>query len=138
SFALLVLACGLWAGTALAQVGPTAATPTAFETYSYYDAVGAQPSPSDNAPPVVMQAPEATCAPACDSGCCSSLFDGCGILGRFPCGCCLSDLGEPCRLYKPCCEDSQWSGAGWLAQGYVWNPYHPADRFNGPMTWNDR
>jgi len=47
-------------------------------------------------------------------------------------------MGEPCRLWKPCCEDSQWSGAGWLAQGYVWNPYQPTDRFNGPMTWNDR
>jgi len=27
---------------------------------------------------------------------------------------------------------------GWLAQGFVWNPYQPNDRFNGPMTWNDR
>jgi hypothetical protein len=50
----------------------------------------------------------------------------------------LEDLGEPCKLWKPCCEDSQWSGAGWLAQGYVWNPYQPDDKFNGPMTWNDR
>ena len=27
---------------------------------------------------------------------------------------------------------------GWIVGGYVWNPYRPADRFNGPATWMDR
>jgi hypothetical protein len=84
------------------------------------------------------------CSPCAGSCCGSCCDDGCGGCGPFgcglcwPCGCKLEDLGEACKLWKPCCEDSQWSGAGWLAQGFVWNPYQPNDRFNGPMTWNDR
>ena len=81
------------------------------------------------------------CSGPCSGSCCDNCCDSCGILGLgfcWPCGCKLEDLGEACKLWKPCCEDSQWSGAGWLAQGFVWNPYDPADRFNGPMTWNDR
>jgi hypothetical protein len=27
---------------------------------------------------------------------------------------------------------------GWLCQNFTWNPYNPADRFNGPVTWTDR
>jgi hypothetical protein len=27
---------------------------------------------------------------------------------------------------------------GWLSQGFTWNPDSPADRFNGPLTFNDR
>jgi hypothetical protein len=27
---------------------------------------------------------------------------------------------------------------GWLDQGYTWNPFNPADKFNGPMGYNDR
>jgi hypothetical protein len=50
----------------------------------------------------------------------------------------LADLGEPWKLWEPCCEDSPWSAGGWLAQSYTWNPYNPADRFNGPATWTDR
>ncbi|HZN36315.1 MAG TPA: hypothetical protein VFB80_20945, partial [Pirellulaceae bacterium] len=73
-----------------------------------------------------------TCCDSCDSCC------GCGFLSSWPCGCPLECLGEACKLWEPCCEDSPWSGAGWLAAGFVWNPYSPVDRFNGPMTWNDR
>ncbi|HEY2415943.1 MAG TPA: outer membrane beta-barrel protein [Pirellulaceae bacterium] len=149
SFALFVAAGCLAAGTALAQAPTPAVQPTAFETYSYYDAVGSQPSPSDQPVQAVTQAPAeaATCAPTCDyggcGGCGGGWFDGCckcGPLGHccWPCGCTLADMGDVWRLYKPCCEDSQWSGAGWLAQSYVWNPYRPVDRFNGPATWNDR
>jgi hypothetical protein len=146
SFALFVAAGCLAAGTALAQMPTSAVQPTAFETYSYYDSAGSQPSPSDQPTQVMAQAPEAaaSCAPACGDSCGGcGWFDGCckcGPLGHFcwPCGCTLADMGEVHRLYKPCCEDSQWSGAGWLAQSYVWNPYRPADRFNGPMTWTDR
>ncbi|HZN32907.1 MAG TPA: outer membrane beta-barrel protein, partial [Pirellulaceae bacterium] len=68
----------------------------------------------------------------CDSCC------GCDFLSLWPCGCPLECLGEACKLWEPCCEDSPWTGAGWLAAGFVWNPYSPVDRFNGPMTWNDR
>jgi hypothetical protein len=68
--------------------------------------------------------------------CCGGLFGGCGFC--WPCGCKLADLGEACKLWKPCCEDSQWSANGWLAQSFTWNPYSPNDRFNGPVTWTDR
>jgi hypothetical protein len=27
---------------------------------------------------------------------------------------------------------------GWVSQGFTWNPDSPADRFNGPQTFNDR
>jgi hypothetical protein len=147
SFPAFVAAWCLAAGTALAQMPTPAVQPTAFETYSYYDAAGSQPSPSDQPTQVMTQAPAAEyAASSCgDGGCggCGGWFDGCckcGPLGHFcwPCGCTLADMGDVCRLYKPHCEDSQWSGAGWLAQSYVWNPYRPVDRFNGPATWNDR
>jgi hypothetical protein len=77
------------------------------------------------------------CGPVCAS--CSDCCDACCDGGcNWPCGCLLSDLGEACKLWKSHCEDSQWTAAGWLAQSFVWNPYSPADRFNGPMTWTDR
>jgi hypothetical protein len=132
---------GAWclcAGSALAQVA-TPAAPAAYESYSYYDVAGAQPSPSDQsamAQASVIPASACYAAPACDTSCGDACGGGCGIC--WPCGCLLSDLGEAHKLWEPCCEESQWVGAGWLAQGYVWNPYRPADRFNGPMTWNDR
>jgi hypothetical protein len=50
----------------------------------------------------------------------------------------VADLGEACKLWQPCCEESQWAGFGWLAQSFTWNPYNPNDRFNGPTTWTDR
>jgi Putative beta-barrel porin-2, OmpL-like. bbp2 len=137
-------AWGLGAGSAVAQYASTPAQPAAYEAYSYYDLNATQASPSDQAAPgdKSVQAP-----PAGENGehdnSCVGLFGHCGQLGPFchmcwPCGCKLADLGEAWKLCKPCCEDSQWSGAGWLAQGYVWNPYQPNDRFNGPLTWNDR
>jgi len=125
------------------------AQPVAYEAYSYYDFAGAQPSPSDQpaaadknvqAP---VQAPAAEeAAPNQSCGCCG-LFGHPGQLGPlchmcWPCGCQLSDLGEAHKLWQPCCPDSQWSMNGWLAQSYTWNPYNPADRFNGPVTWTDR
>jgi hypothetical protein len=135
SFALVIAtAWGLCAGSALAQVPSDATRPVAFEAYSYYDVAAAPPSPSDQ--PIVADVPVQ--APACDGSiaCNSGCDGGCGLC--WPCGCLLSDLGEAHKLWNPHCEDSQWSGAGWLAQGYVWNPYRPHDKFNGPATWNDR
>jgi hypothetical protein len=138
SFALVVaVACGLGAGSALAQAPSPAAQPAAYEAFSYYDAAGIQQSPSDKAP--IAQAPvqapgcgESIACDSCDYGC------GCGWGFCWPCGCLLSDLGEPCKLWEPCCECSGWTAGGWLAQSYTWNPYQPNDRFNGPVTWTDR
>ena len=78
---------------------------------------------------------DAGCGDGCDSGCGSSCCD-CGPI--WPCGCALADLGDPCKLWEPCCAESPWSMNGWLDQSFVWNPYNPDDKFNGPMTWTDR
>src|SRR6478752_5288800 len=79
------------------------------------------------------------CASCSDCGNCCNGCCGCGCFGiNWPCGCKLSDLGEAWKLHKPCCEDSQWSTTGWLEQSFTWNPYSPADRFTGPVTWTDR
>lgn len=43
------------------------------------------------------------------------------------------------RLFKsPCLEEKRIDIRGWLEQGYTWNPDRPADRFNGPVGYNDR
>jgi hypothetical protein len=105
----------------------------------------------------LLQSPQVAAGPAygacqsgacCTAGCCNSCgcggrfggcfghFDGCGLC--WPCGCTLEDLGEACKLWQPCCDQSPWSAGGWLAQSFTWNPYSPDDRFNGPMTWTDR
>jgi len=134
-------AAGAWAqGTQ-----PAAARPASFDYY-YYQAP-AQPSPSDQ-PAVAVPPKAAVQAPAyagCDggNGGCSTGCDSCcgwdgGWLNCWPCGCSLECLGEAHKCWEPCCECSNWSAGGWLATGYVWNPYQPADNFNGPLTWNDR
>ena len=143
SFALVfAVACGLGAASALAQAPSPAAYPAGYEAYTYYDVAGIQQSPSDKGP--IAQAPMAQApiqAPGCgESIACDSSCNGCGCGWGFcwPCGCLLSDLGEPCKLWEPCCEDSGWVAGGWLAQSFTWNPYDPADRFNGPVTPTDR
>jgi hypothetical protein len=51
----------------------------------------------------------------------------------------VASLGEPFKLLDgPCAERRHIQAGGWLAQSFVWNPYSPADRFNGPVTWTDR
>ncbi len=133
----------LWLAALCAALIPAAVRAQGNEATAYY-----QPEDGGSGqvvPASALMGCSPACGPACGptSGCaCGSCCDdsccgGCGGM-CWPCGCLLSDLGEAHKLWTPCCEDSQWVGAGWLAQGYVWNPYRPADRFNGPMTWNDR
>jgi len=60
--------------------------------------------------------------------------DDCG-----PNCCKLADLGEPFKLLDGCWTQSRGiTAGGWIAQSYTWNPYRPADGFNGPVTWTDR
>ena len=142
----LAAVCGLKAGSLLAQTSPSATAQRAgFDAYSYYDSALIQPSPSDQPPAGEATTQEPSSVGGCLTGCCeggllSRWLDGCGPLRNFcwPCGCPLSELGEPHKLWEPCCEDSPWSAGGWIAQSFTWNPYNPADRFNGPVTWTDR
>src|SRR5262245_19755174 len=55
----------------------------------------------------------AAAGPACEAACggcsccCDACCGGCGCLdwlSCWPCGCKLEDLGEACKLWKPCCE----------------------------------
>jgi hypothetical protein len=85
-------------------------------------------------------AAEAACDASSSCGC-NDCCDSCGCgcldwLNCWPCGCALSDLGDPCLLADHFCCFKERGGVigGWLAQSYVWNPYQPEDRFNGPMT----
>lgn len=60
---------------------------------------------------------EAAAGPAA-GGCCDSLS-------------CCPDGG--------CCDPDKAFNVGfWLTQGFTWNPDSPANRFNGPVTFNDR
>jgi hypothetical protein len=51
-----------------------------------------------------------------------------------------ADCGHLNRLLFDNCfgECTGIEAHGWLAQGFTWNPSNPADRFNGPVTRNDR
>jgi Putative beta-barrel porin-2, OmpL-like. bbp2 len=136
----------LWAAL-LAAVCPGAIRAQSAGPYYYAGIAGyqeAQEGAAEAAPPA------ADANYGAGQGCCDScggcggglfshgLFGGCGCGLCWPCGCKLEDLGEACKLWKPCCEESQWSANGWLTQSYVWNPYRPNDKFNGPVTWTDR
>lgn len=100
-----------------------AASQVAYEYDSYY-AGQEEPyepeaaSPSDVPAAAEDQAGGGSCNYGCKTSCCeeepSKLFDGCFSK------CWGLDIG------------------GWVDSGYTWNPDEPADRFNGPMTFNDR
>jgi len=148
SFALVAIAWGLCAGTALAQAPQIAARPAAMESFSYYDLAATEMAPEQQSPEQApVQAPS-QCAPAeeekapCLSPSCCWFGHG-GQMGPlchccWPCGCQLAGMGDARKLCKPHREDSQWSTTGWIDQSFVWNPYSPGDRFNGPVTWTDR
>ncbi len=124
-----------WAQSSESQTVELQTSAGDSSTYYLSDAVG-QPesSPSDQpmAPAGVVQGPGCDMAAACEScddGCCS----------RWPCGCLLEDLGEAHSLSDRCFFSSRGIKAGgYVAQSFVWNPYQPNDRFNGPLTWTDR
>src|SRR5690606_30889565 len=57
-------------------------------------------------------------------------------------GCCCCDwcdLGEPWVLFDGCfLKQNNITIAGWVDQGITFNEHSPNDRFNGPLTFNDR
>jgi hypothetical protein len=82
------------------------------------------------------EAAEATCEagePTCEAQ--SECKNGCG------CDCCnWCDLGEPCELFDDCCclKSKSIVLKGFIDQGITFNSRGPDDRFNGPLTFNDR
>ena len=122
----------LWMAAALAAFCPAVAR---AQSYAYQPAEPGGAAVADSGFATTggeSSGPVCASCSDCSNGCC-----GCGCFGiNWPCGCLLSDLGEAWKLCKPCCEDSQFAMGGWLAQSYTWNPYRPADRFNGPGKVN--
>jgi hypothetical protein len=129
---------------ALCALCPAVAWAQSADDNTYYISDADQPesSPSDQVVPVVggaVQGPACAMEPVCDGAdACGDCDDGCGCR-RWPCGCLLEDLGEAHSLSDRCFFSSRGiSAGGYVAQSYVWNPYQPDDRFNGPLTWTDR
>jgi hypothetical protein len=137
---LAAIAACVCAGKASAQ--STAPAATNQVSFDYYYSEASAPY-GVQAPVAQAPAAAAGCQTSCDSGCnagcnsCNSCCDSCCGWG-WPCGGLLECLGEPCRLWEPCCECDTFKAGGWLAASYTYNPYQPTDNFNGPLTWTDR
>lgn len=132
-WALMAALAGLVTpGLAHAQYGvsapgrqPAGVQQTAYEYADYYAQDPVTPSPSD------APAPPANGYNGCGDGC------GDDACGGDSCG---GEEAEQWKLFD-CCwlEARSINIGGWLAQSpFTWNPWHPADRFNGPVTWTDR
>ena len=108
----VLLIGGAMDGVAQTPIQPTTVRQIAFDYDDYFYFVPEEPpteSPSDVSEPTQADAVEADCDIGCD-------------------GCC-----DPCRS---CCCDI--TIGGWLDQGFTYNPADPTDRWNGPVTFNDR
>ena len=46
--------------------------------------------------------------------------------------------GESIACDGSCGRVSDWFFRGWLEQGFTWNPDNPSNKFNTPVTFNDR
>jgi len=97
--------------------------------------------PHDPAYPVIKERPGektdlAECPWDCsDEGCCGSLTRG-GVCCRE--GGCSGRCGQ-CRLFDlASLRRCDVEVGGWLEQGITVNGHAAADRFNGPVTFNDR
>jgi hypothetical protein len=153
--AILIALLGLLAtSSASAQMRSTppvrravAATPTAYE-YDQYRVPEVTSSPSDAAPGsdyyTEPQAAAAAAPASGDKGDASCTEQSCTSQGsdEKSCGCkCCDwcDLGEPWVLFDDCCLKQRGIAVnGYVDQGFTWNPDSPTDRFNGPLTFNDR
>ena len=83
-------------------------------------------APPLEAPSIPPQSPATGCGGGCGSSC-----------GSVCCtDCCVA---EPCRLFDCCwlnCKGIEVGG--WIDQGITLNAANPNNRFNGPVTFNDR
>ncbi|MGD9126531.1 MAG: outer membrane beta-barrel protein [Planctomycetia bacterium] len=72
--------------------------------------------------------------PMCDDACCGEPMCG------DPIGCGgIYGWGAPCRLIAPAfLTERRITIGGWIDQGITYNAGDPADRYNGPVTFNDR
>lgn len=124
----------LSAESAFAQNGlgqPQSARQTAFEYNSYYaqdydEQAGAKERGVEGEPDPQAAPPAGEEAPSFGNG-------GGTILNP----CC--NLGEQWKMFdNECLTCRKITIAGFLEQGFTWNPQNPSDRFNGPTTFNTR
>ncbi len=93
----------------------------------------------------------ATCDPdvSCDSGascgCCPTTTQACCEQTCCPQTCCpneitaISSYCDPFRLFETnCLKSRNITVGGWVEQGLSFTDGRSADRFNGPVTYNDR
>jgi hypothetical protein len=135
-----LVACAVSAGTASAQYGygqPTPASPGRDYT-SYFAQDEPQASPSDRP---VEEAPEAPADGAASAAAANGgVVYGCdGSCGGGCQSCCGLNCPEedPWRLF-PCGLGCGVDVYGWASGGFTGNFSDPADRYNGPVTFNDR
>ncbi|MHB1036732.1 MAG: porin [Pirellulales bacterium] len=155
------LVCGRVMAQSVSTAGlrqPASVQSASFNDTAYLaEGEGAGASPSDKsvpppAPgPAVPVAPEvappAEVPPASASG---EPCETCGECGG-PCGACdcgglgcgllpCYEKGDPWRMFGDIefLKERKLTVAGWVDQGYTWNPDNPADRFNTPVGFNDR
>lgn len=125
-----------WAQQSAPQLHqPHSIRQTAFEYDSYLnftqDAPSASPSdaPAPAAPatpaPVQEQAPAVADAPA-------------PVAAPVEYSCDPACLSQSSCYKKSSCKKPLFDVGGWVEGGYTWNPDDPADRYNGPVTFNDR
>ena len=154
----IAMASGLAVTPAFAQNGrqsPVQRTGFEYGSYDYYAQDDSIASPGDRivpngggnsaAPAPADPIPQAAnggngAAPA---GCDSCGGGGCDTCNTCSTGCaddCLECDDEVHRLFDNCCclQSHGLNITGWVAQGFTANPDDPSDRFNGPVTFNDR
>ncbi|MBX7168877.1 MAG: outer membrane beta-barrel protein [Pirellulales bacterium] len=151
---LVFAVAALFSPAALAQTTtvtslrqPVTYQQTAYDYESYYAQEGGeQAAPAAPEAAAAAPAPQG-CAPACGTcgthGCstCNPCANGCSNgCGNGCCNACEEEAEGPCRLFDDCCffKTTGLSLTGWVNGSFTWNPDNPADRFNGPVTFNDR
>jgi Putative beta-barrel porin-2, OmpL-like. bbp2 len=106
-----------------------------------------QPSGEEATGPLVTDNPFSSHPYPTSTPCMSA--DGCGPDGYYEDGCCPQepdpwDMSNYCdwTMCREFWEQSKLPqgpfAAAWLEQGFTWNPDSPANRFNLPVTFNDR
>jgi hypothetical protein len=130
---LAAIACGLVCGLSAAQ--PPSAFDEGPQPFAYaavFDDEREADTSSDG--PIAGTRSIAATYPCPDNRACDTFAQSLCHLGDGV------ELGKPLVLSDECdpLKARNIKFTGWLAQGYTWNPYKPADHFNGPVTWTDQ
>ena len=117
---LLVLTAGMAVGQEIDRIAPLPPVPTDGPQLA---AVAPAPEPGQPPAPAAAEKPAADVAAAEENGDEEEAEEPSGPKRLFDC---------------PALEERNISIRGWIDQGFTWNPDSPANRFNGPVTFNDR